>query len=70
VEIVAEAEKKRRTRRYKSMPTSKLAPRLVPGLERYKKRCNPDGLSEFARQMREFAESLERPGKNKEKARP
>jgi hypothetical protein len=60
-EIVAEAKKKRRPRRQKPVPTDKLALRLVRSLERYKERWNPDDLSELARQLREFAEALEKP---------
>lgn len=37
----------------------KLAVRLVRPLLRYRERCKPDGLSELARQHREFAEALE-----------
>jgi hypothetical protein len=59
-EIVAEAKKKRRPRRHKAVPTDKLALRLVRALERYRGRWNPDDLSELARQLREFAEALEK----------
>jgi hypothetical protein len=44
-----------------SVPTYKLALRLVRALERYKERWNPDDLSELARHLREFAEALEKP---------
>jgi hypothetical protein len=69
-EIVAEAKKKKRPRRRKTVPTDKLALRLVRALERYKERWNPDDLSEFARHLREFAEALEKPERGgKKKAR-
>ena len=58
-EIVAEARKKKRPRRQKTMPTDKLAGRLVNVLERYRDRWNPKELAELARQLREFADSLD-----------
>src|SRR5262245_54211183 len=69
-EIVAEAKKKRRPRRRKVVPADKLGGRLVRSLERYKERWNPKELSELARQLREFADALEKPasgGKKKAK---
>src|SRR5947199_254784 len=69
-EIVAEAKKKRRPRRQKVVPADKLGLRLVKSLERYKERWNPKELSELARQLREFADALEKPaseGKKKAK---
>ena len=60
-EIVAEAKKKRRPRRQKAVPADKLGLRLVKSLERYKERWNPKELSELARQLREFADALEKP---------
>ena len=57
-EIVAEA-KKASPRRPRKLPTEKLSLRLRKLLDGYKKRWNPDGLSELARQLREFAEALE-----------
>ena len=69
-EIVAEAKKKRRPKRKKPVPSGKLTQRLVNVLERYRKRWNPDELSEFARQLREYADALEKPegrGRKKEK---
>lgn len=58
-EIVADARKKKRPRRQKSMPTDKLGGRLVNVLERYRDRWNPKELAELARQLREFADSLD-----------
>jgi gas vesicle protein len=69
-EIVAEAKKKRRPRRQKAVPADKLGLRLVKSLERYKERWNPKELSDLARQLREFADALEKPasgGKKKAK---
>jgi hypothetical protein len=69
-EIVAEAKKKKRPRRQKTVPTVKLGLRLIGVLERYKERWNPAELSELARQLREFADALEKPergGKKKAK---
>ena len=60
-EIVAEAKKKRRPRRQKPVPADKLAGRLTEALERWRQRWNPDELAELARQLREFAEALEKP---------
>ena len=58
-EIVAEARKKKRPRRQKAIPADKLAGRLVNVLERYRDRCDPKELAELARQLREFADSLD-----------
>ncbi len=58
-EIVAEARKKKRPRRQKAIPADKLAGRLVTVLERYRDRWDPKELAELARQLREFADSLE-----------
>ncbi len=58
-EIVAEARKKKRPRRQKTMPAEKLAGRLVTVLERYRDRWDPKELAELARQLREFADSLD-----------
>jgi len=57
--IVAEARKKKRPRRHKTMPSDKLAGRLVNVLERYRDRWEPKELAELARQLREFADSLD-----------
>lgn len=58
-EIVAEARKKRRSRRPKSREAEKLASRLVTALERYRDRWDPKELTELARRLREFADSLD-----------
>jgi gas vesicle protein len=58
-EIVAEARKKKRPRRQKTIPADKLAVRLVAVLERYRDRWDQRELAELARQLREFADSLE-----------
>jgi gas vesicle protein len=60
-EILAETRKKKRPRRQKAVPTVKLGLRLMSVLERYKERWKPDELSELARQLREFADALEKP---------
>jgi hypothetical protein len=57
--IVAEARKKKRPRKQKTMPPDKLAGRLVTVLERYRDRWDPKELAELARQLREFADSLD-----------
>ncbi len=68
-EIVAEA-KKRRPRRQKPVSGEKLGLRLVQVLERYKEQWNPDDLSELTRQLRDFADALEKGQKGgKRKAR-
>jgi hypothetical protein len=59
-EILAETRKKRRPRRKKTLPAEKLGLRLVGVLERYRERWNPKELSELARQLREFADALEK----------
>jgi hypothetical protein len=57
--IVAAARKKKRPRRQKTMPSDKLAGRLVKVLERYRDRWDPRGLKALARELREFADALE-----------
>jgi hypothetical protein len=64
-EIVAETRKKKRPRRQKAVPPEKLAIRLVTVLERYRERWNQKELSELARQLREFADGLEKQGGRK-----
>ncbi len=66
-EIVAEARKKKRPRRQKTMPADKLAGRLVTVLERYRDRWDPKELAELARQLREFADALDTPKGGKKK---
>jgi hypothetical protein len=68
-EIVAEAKKKRRPRRQKPVPTDKLGLRLLKSLERYKERWPSKELSELARQLREFADALEKPQPGRKKAK-
>ena len=52
------------------MPSDKLGLRLVKSLERYKERWNQKELAELARQLREFADSLEKsPSGSKKKAK-
>ena len=65
-EILAETRKKR-PRRKKAVPSEKLGLRLVSLLERYKERWNPKELSELARQLREFADALEKPASGSKK---
>ena len=59
-EIVAEAKKEALQKKPKKVPTEKLRLRLGNMLEQYKKRWDSKGFSDFARQLREFAESLEK----------
>jgi hypothetical protein len=58
-EIVAEARKKKRPRRQRTIPADKLAGRLATVLERYRDRWDPKELAELARHLREFADSLD-----------
>ena len=58
-EIVAEA-KKARPRRPKKLSTEKLSLRLGSVLERYKERWDSKELAALARQLREFADGLEK----------
>jgi hypothetical protein len=66
-EILAETRKKKRPRRQKAVPTVKLGLRLMNVLEWYKERWKPDELSELARQLREFADALEKPERGAKK---
>jgi hypothetical protein len=59
-EIVAGARKKDGSPAG-SLPPEKLGPRLIKVLERYRPYWNPKALSELARQLREFADTLEEP---------
>jgi hypothetical protein len=67
-EIVAQAKKKGR-RRAKPVPADKLGLRLGRVLERYKERWHPDELTELARQLREFADTLEGRERGRRKAK-
>lgn len=58
-EIVAEARKKKRPRRQKTIPVDKLERRLVAVLERYRDRWDQKELADLARHLREFAASLD-----------
>jgi hypothetical protein len=58
-EILAETRKRKRPRRQKSLAIDKLSGRLVKALERYRDRWDPKELMELARQLREFADSLD-----------
>jgi gas vesicle protein len=58
-EIVAEARKKKRPRRQKTIPADRLAGRLVSVLARYRDRWEPKELANLARHLREFADSLD-----------
>jgi len=62
-----EARKKKRPRRQKALGPEKLATRLVKVLTRYRERWNPKELSELARQLREFADGLEKQGRKRSK---
>lgn len=67
-EIVATTKKKGK-KKVKPVPTDKLGLRLVKVLERYKEKWKADDLGELARQLREFADALEKKGgKRKTKA--
>lgn len=59
-EILAETRKKR-PRRSKAIPPDKLGLRLVKVLERYKEKWKHDDLADLARQLREFADALDKP---------
>ena len=65
-EIVAEAKKKGK-KKAKPIPAEKLGMRLVKVLERYKEKWKADDLAELARQLREFADALEKPGRGSKK---
>ena len=67
-EIVAEAKKKRRPRRKKTMPADKLGVRLIKALRKYQERW-PGDLSELARHLREFADALDIRNKKRAKGR-
>jgi hypothetical protein len=69
-EIVAQAKKKKKPRRQKAV-AEQLGLRLVKALERWRDKWKPDELAELARQLREFADGLERPerGGGKKKTR-
>jgi hypothetical protein len=49
------------------VPAEKLRLRLLNVLERYKARWKPDDLSDLARQLREFAEALDKPDRGSRK---
>jgi hypothetical protein len=66
-EIVAEAKKKRKPRRQKPVATEKLGLRLARVLERYKDKWKADDLAKLARQLREFADALEKPDRGSKK---
>jgi hypothetical protein len=57
-EILAKARKKA-ARKVKAVPIEKLGGRLVKVLSRFKERWDPKEVSELARQLREFADTLE-----------
>jgi hypothetical protein len=66
-EIVAEAKKKRKPRRRKVVLTDKLGLRLAKVLERYREKWKPDDLAELVRQLREFADALDKPDRGSRK---
>lgn len=59
--IVAEAKKKRRPKKRKAATTEKLTERLGKVLERYREQWNGKELAELARQLREFADTIDAP---------
>ncbi len=65
-EILAETRKKR-PRRGQAIAADKLGVRLVKSLERYRERWNQKELTELARQLREFADTLEKPDRGTKK---
>jgi hypothetical protein len=58
-EIVARAKKGKKRPRH--LPVEQLAPRLVKVLERYRERWSPKELAELVRQLRDFADTVEKP---------
>ncbi len=68
-EIVADTKKKQRPKRKKLVHANKLGLRLVKVLDRYRERWNPDELAELARQLREYADALDKPERSKKKGR-
>jgi hypothetical protein len=65
-EILAKARRKT-TRKGRTLSAEKLLPRLIKSLERFRDRCNPKDVSELARHIREFADSLEEEPTGKKK---
>jgi uncharacterized protein YecE (DUF72 family) len=66
-EGVSAPTRKKRPKRKKALSSEKLGVRLVGVLEGYRERWNPKELSELARQLREFAGALEKPGRGARK---
>jgi hypothetical protein len=62
-QIVATTKKKGKMRG-KPLPPDKLSVRLVKMLERYRARWKPDDLAELVRQLRQFADASEKPGRS------
>lgn len=58
-EILAEARKKKRPKRRKTVEIEKMRGQLVKALERYRDRWDPKELAELARELREFADALD-----------
>ena len=68
-EILAETRRKKRPKQKKAVSTEKLGLRLVKALEKWRERWDSKELSEMARQLREFADALEKPQSGKKKAK-
>lgn len=56
---MAEATTRKWLRRQKTIPAFKLVGRLLTVLERYRDRWDPKEPAQLARQLREFADSLD-----------
>lgn len=65
-EILAETRKKKLKKR-KPVPAEKLGLRLRKVLEKYKEKWKADDLAELAKQLREFADDLEKPQRGSRK---
>jgi hypothetical protein len=65
-EIVSDTKKKGQ-KKAKPVPAEKLGLQLAKVLEKYKQKWKPDDLAELARQLREFAAALDKPGRGTKK---
>lgn len=70
-EVVGEKRKSAKTVDFLTLPSAAYflaaSHRPPKSWERYRKRWNPRGLSDLARQLREFADALEKPASGSEK---
>jgi hypothetical protein len=67
-DILKQARRKGK-RKPKSLPADRLGARLVKVLERYRQRWKAAELSGLVRQLREFADMLERPERGRRRQR-